>query len=73
MVGLSNASFLTFLRDPLRLVRTGAVHLLQLSYLSTTQDVSQGEGRSQAGTSGRMLGLLRWKRHPKGELLAVSF
>lgn len=24
------------------------------------------------GTSGRMLGLLRQKRHPKGELLAVS-
>ncbi|KAK4357275.1 hypothetical protein RND71_022885 [Anisodus tanguticus] len=29
------------------------------------------EWGSQAGTSGRMLGLLRWKRDPKGELMAT--
>lgn len=33
----------------------------------------KAERGSQARTSGRMLGLLRWKRYPKGELLVVSF
>ncbi|KAK6923546.1 hypothetical protein RJ641_011850 [Dillenia turbinata] len=40
--------------------------------LPTRMPLTKGKRGSQAGTSDRMLDLLRWKRDPNGELLAVS-